>query len=76
MICPSGPSLPISVKLDIIIGTIPLQSAVQRYQQVLSDIPSAPSKVAMRMSYDDVIALNDKVTYFLPFLIIYTKFQV
>nr|XP_011450386.2 arrestin domain-containing protein 17-like isoform X1 [Crassostrea gigas] len=56
MISPSGPSLPIGVKVDIIIGTIPLQSAVQRYQQMLSAIPSAPSKVAtLEPSYSEYI---------------------
>lgn len=56
MIWPSGPSLPIGVKLDIIIGTIPLQSAVQRYQQMLSAIPSAPSSVAtLEPSYNEYI---------------------
>ncbi|XP_065943582.1 arrestin domain-containing protein 17 isoform X2 [Magallana gigas] len=56
MICPSGPSLPICVKLDIIIGNIPLQSAVQQYQKVLSAIPSVPSKVAMlEPSYNEYI---------------------
>ena len=38
------------IPLEIIIGTVPLTSAVQQYQQTLSAAqPSAPPEAAMRM---------------------------
>lgn len=49
VIDPSGPAFDLNVPVEVIIGTIPLQSAVQQYQQTLSSAPSAPPQVAMRM---------------------------
>ncbi|XP_078330339.1 arrestin domain-containing protein 17-like [Crassostrea virginica] len=54
---PSGPSLNMYVPVDIIIGTVPLTSAVQQYQQtLLAAQPSALPEVAMPSpSYNEFI---------------------
>nr|XP_022329069.1 arrestin domain-containing protein 3-like [Crassostrea virginica] len=54
---PSGPAFDLNVPVEIIIGTIPLTSAVQQYQQTLSAVrPSAPPEVAMPSpSYNEFI---------------------
>ncbi|XP_048735830.2 arrestin domain-containing protein 3-like [Ostrea edulis] len=56
-IVPSGIAINMYVPVEIIIGTIPLQSAVEQYQQTLSSAqPSAPPQVAMPApSYNESI---------------------
>ncbi|XP_048733656.1 arrestin domain-containing protein 3-like [Ostrea edulis] len=57
VLVPSGTSMPLHVPVEIIIGTIPLQSAVEQYQQTLASAhPSAPPQVAMPApSYNESI---------------------
>ncbi|XP_056022792.1 arrestin domain-containing protein 3-like [Ostrea edulis] len=64
VIDPSGPAFDLSVPVEIIIGTIPLQSAVQQYQQTLSAAqPSAPPQVAMPApSYNESILGPTNIT--------------
>jgi hypothetical protein len=56
---PSGPAFDLNVPVELIIGTIPLQSAVQQYQQTLSAAqPSAPPQVAMREFEESLYKTN------------------
>ncbi|XP_061172553.1 arrestin domain-containing protein 3-like [Saccostrea echinata] len=57
VIDPSGPAFDLNVPIEIIIGTVPLQSAVQQYQHTLSSVqPSAPPAIAMPApSYNESI---------------------
>nr|XP_022329071.1 arrestin domain-containing protein 17-like [Crassostrea virginica] len=57
VVSPSGPALTMYIPLEIIIGTVPLTSVVQQYQQTLSAAqPSAPPEAAMPSpSYSEFI---------------------
>ncbi|XP_062620948.1 arrestin domain-containing protein 3-like [Saccostrea cucullata] len=64
IIDPSGPAFDLVVPIEIIIGTVPLHSAVQQYHQTLSSVrPSAPPEIAMPApSYNESILGPTNIT--------------